>query len=58
MHCEVETPESEAADLPANHRRRLNLLSRIYLEAGLPLELAVQSAVADSALFEEDLPCA
>jgi hypothetical protein len=58
MHHEPETPETETPDLHANPRRGLTLLSSIYLEAGLPLDLAIQSAAADYALFEEELFCA
>ena len=58
MHHEIETPEREAPDLHANQRHGITLLIGIYLEAGLPLDLAVQSAAADHALFEEELVCA
>jgi len=58
MHHEVETLENEAPDLHANLRHGLTLLSSIYLEAGLPLDLAIEAAAADYALFEEELPCA
>ena len=58
MHLELETPETETADLPAHSRHGLTLLSNIYLEAGLPLDLAIQAAAADCALFEKELLCA
>lgn len=54
MHHENETLELEAPDHHANSRHGLTLLSSIYLEAGLPLDLAVLSAAADYALFEEE----
>ena len=58
MHLAIETPETETLNLPAPSRHGLTLLSHIYLEAGLPLDLAIQSAAADCALFEEELLCA
>jgi hypothetical protein len=58
MHHETETLEPEALNLHANSRHGLTLLSNIYLEAGLPLDLAIKSALADYALFEEELLCA
>ena len=58
MHHETETPEYEAPAHPAHLRHGLTTLSNIYLEAGLPLDLAIQSAAADCALFEEELLCA
>lgn len=58
MHHEIETLEDESAEPNANTRHGLTLLSNIYLEAGLPLDLAVQSAAADYALFEEEALCA
>jgi hypothetical protein len=54
MHHEIETPDRESPDPPADARRGITLLSSVYLEAGLPLDLAVQSAIADYALFEEE----
>ena len=45
------SPESGRGDL-------LTLLSEIYLEAGLPLEFAVRSAIADYQLFEDEIVCA
>jgi hypothetical protein len=57
MHHEIEALECEAAELDANPRHALTLLSNIYLEAGLPLDLAIQSAAADYALFEEEALC-
>ena len=45
------SPESGRGDF-------LTLLSEIYLEAGLPLEFAVRSAIADYQLFEEEILCA
>lgn len=45
------SPESAQGDL-------LTLLSEIYLEAGLPLEFAVRSAIADCQLFENEIVCA
>ena len=59
MHHEIETLELEAHDLHASHHHGLTALTSIYLEAGLPLDLAVEAAVADYALFEEEeLVCA
>ncbi len=58
MHHETETLEPDAPDHPANSRHGLTALSHIYLEAGLPLDLAIQSAAADIALFGEELLCA
>jgi hypothetical protein len=57
MHHEIETLEYETAESDATSRHGLTLLSNIYLEAGLPLDLAIQSAVADCALFEEEALC-
>jgi hypothetical protein len=48
----------EAHDLHTSHHHGLTALTSIYLEAGLPLDLAIQSAVADYELFEEELLCA
>jgi len=58
MHHEIETLELETHDLHASHRHGLTALSNIYLEAGLPLDLAIEAAAADYALFEEELLCA
>ena len=58
MHHETETPETEAPFLATNQRHGITLLSSIYLEAGLPLDLAIQAAAADCGLFEEELLCA
>jgi hypothetical protein len=58
MHHELETLELETHDLHASHHHGLTALSSIYLEAGLPLDLAVEAAAADYALFEEELLCA
>ena len=58
MHHNTETLEDEAPDHLADLRHGLTALSHIYLEAGLPLGLAIQSAAADYALFEEELLCA
>ncbi len=54
MHYEIETLEYEAPPPVAPLRHGLTLLTHIYLEAGLPLDLALQSAAADCALFEEE----
>lgn len=58
MHHEIETLEDETAKLQAHSPHGLTLLSNIYLEAGLPLDLAARSAAADYALFEEEILCA
>ncbi len=58
MHNENETPQTGEPELAENQRHSLALLSNIYLQAGLPLDLAVQSALADCTLFEEELLCA
>jgi hypothetical protein len=58
MHHQSEPHDTEAPDLPDPTRHGITLLSRIYLEAGLPLDLAVRSAAADCALFDEELLCA
>ena len=58
MNHNTETPAQEAQDHRAHTRHGITLLSNIYLEAGLPLDLAIESAAADYALFEEDLLCA
>jgi hypothetical protein len=50
-------PESEQP-AAAEIRYGLARLSDIYLGAGLPLELAVRSAIADFQLFERELLCA
>ena len=43
----------------AGERHPVTLLSRIYLEAGLPLEAAAQAAIADyESFFEEATLCA
>ena len=39
-------------------RHLITLLTGIYLEAGLPLEFAVKSALADYKLFQDELLCA
>lgn len=57
MHHEIETLEYELPESHAQSRHGLTLLSNIYLEAGLPLDLAIRSAAADCALFEEELLC-
>jgi hypothetical protein len=58
MNHETETLEPEISDPHADARRGMTLLSSIYLEAGLPLELAIEAAAADCDLFEEELLCA
>ena len=58
MHHETETLENEAPDHHANSRHGITLLSNLYLNAGLPLDLAIEAAAADYALFEEELLCA
>ena len=50
---EPEPPATAARETPAHSRHGLTLLSGIYLEAGLPLDLAIRSAAADCALFDE-----
>ena len=55
MHHEIETLEHEPPGPNAHSRHGLTLLTNIYLEAGLPLDLAIQSAAADCALFSEEL---
>jgi len=54
MHKEIATPEPDAPEVFLNERQRVSLLARIYLEAGLPLEFATRSAIADFELFEEE----
>ena len=58
MHNEIETLEVETPDLRVNDRHRVSVLSGIYLDAGLPLELATRSAIADYELFEVETVCA
>ena len=59
MNIEIEAPEeAEALDLRSNERHRLTVLHGLYLEAGLPLDLAIRSAIADYELFEEEKACA
>jgi hypothetical protein len=58
MHYEIEEPQLDAPDDEANPKHGITLLTGIYLEAGLPLYLAVQSAVADCEMFDEALLCA
>ena len=58
MNHEIEAPEAEASDLPSDERHRLTALHGLYLEAGLPLDLAIRSAIADCELFEEEKACA
>lgn len=58
MHHEPDTLENEAPEHHAHLRHGLTALSNIYLAAGLPLDLAIQSAAADCALFDEALLCA
>ncbi len=41
----------------ADDRHLITLLSHIYLEAGLPLELAIRSALADYELFHSAPVC-
>ena len=55
MHNEIEIPEPGAPEPCFNERQRVSLLARIYLDAGLPLEFATRSAMADFEMFEEDL---
>lgn len=57
MHHETETHVYEPAELNANSRHGLALLSNISLEAGRLLDLAFQSTTADYALFEEEELC-
>ncbi|MES2572334.1 MAG: hypothetical protein V4710_20050 [Verrucomicrobiota bacterium] len=49
MNYERKFHEAAPADAckPANERHLVTILSSIYLEAGLPLEAAVRSALAD-----------
>jgi hypothetical protein len=57
MNDHGNPPETErSAEDGARHA--LTLLSSIYLEAGLPLERAIRSAIADYELFAEELLCA
>ena len=58
MNNEIEAPEAETLDLRSNERHRLTVLHGIYLEAGLPLDLAIRSAIADYGLFEGEKACA
>jgi hypothetical protein len=54
-----ENTETEVAlDPEPNERPAVTILSGIYLEAGLPLEFAVRSAIADYDLFTEPELCA
>ena len=47
-----------APDSKPDERRVVTILSGIYLEAGLPLEFAVRSAIADYDLFTQPELCA
>ena len=47
-----------APDSEPDERRVVTILSGIYLEAGLPLEFAVRSAIADYDLFATPELCA
>jgi hypothetical protein len=55
MHNNDDPHESEGRP---NDRHLVTLLSSIYLEAGLPLELAVRAAFADFELFDNEILCA
>ena len=52
------TKPDVALDPEPDDRRAVTILSGIYLEAGLPLESAVLSAIADYDLFAETELCA
>ena len=58
MNHEIEPHEAEPPDPCINERHRLTVLHGLYLEAGLPLDVAIRSAVADYELFEEEAACA
>lgn len=47
-----------ALDPEPDETHLVTILSGIYLEAGLPLEFAVRSAIADYDLFAEPELCA
>ena len=40
-----------------DRRHHVSLLSGVYLDAGLPLHLAVLAAIADYEMFEDELLC-
>ncbi len=50
-------PNDEPDSFPES-RDLVTLLSDIYLEAGLPLDFAVRSAIADYELFDSEIVCA
>lgn len=52
------TKPDVALDPEPDERRAITILSGIYLDAGLPLEFAVRSAIADYDLFTEPELCA
>ena len=53
-----ENTEADVAlDPEPDERRAVTILSGIYLDAGLPLEFAVRSAIADYDLFTEPELC-
>jgi hypothetical protein len=54
MHHEIEAPEAEESDLHASGPHPVALLNGLYLEAGLPLDLAIRAAIADYDLFEPE----
>ncbi len=49
--------ENESAKHPAPQLAKVARLSGIYLDAGLPLELAVRSALADCEIFDQPEVC-
>jgi hypothetical protein len=58
MHNEIESPVEEMTSLHDDDLHRITLLTGLYLTAGLPLDLAAQSAAADYSMFEEAALCA
>ena len=53
---EFDFAESSAE---SDERHPVTILSRIYLDAGLPLEAAAQAAIADyESIFDEATACA
>ena len=53
-----ENPKKTGRPAATEQTDRVAVLSDIYLNAGLPLEFAVRSAIADYQLFEQEILCA
>jgi len=55
MNIEVKAPETETWVLRTIEPHPVSALSGIYLDCGLPLDLAAKNVIADCRLFEEEI---